>query len=62
MGIKWSLPDNTEKIITQYVLSVPQGITPSYYLWISTGRRLPYKTQCFVNRLLNKKEYLFKNK
>lgn len=59
MGIKWRLPDSEEEIISVYKLIVPKGITPSYYLWVATGGRLPYKTQCFINRLWRKKEFLF---
>lgn len=59
MGVLWSLPYSDKKITTTYILPVPNGITPSYYLWIATGRRAPYKLQCFINRLKKKKEFLF---
>lgn len=42
-------------------MEVPKGITPSYYLWIATGRRKSYKNQCFINKLKGVKEYVFKN-
>lgn len=61
MAVVWCLPDTTKKITSEYILEVPKDISPSYYLWISTGRRLPYKTQCFVNRLKRTIEYEFKN-
>ena len=60
-AIVWSLPNSTKKIKTEYILEVPKGVTPSFYLWIATGRRMLYKNQCFINKLRNVKEYVFKN-
>lgn len=60
-AIVWCLPNSTEKIKTEYVAEVPKRITPSYYLWIATGRRNTYKNQCFINKLKGVKEYVFKN-
>ena len=59
MAIVWSLPDTEKEIVTQYILPVPQGLTPSYYLWVATGMRLLYKHQCLINRMKRKKEYVF---
>lgn len=61
-GVKWSLPDTNKIIIDVYLLEVPKGITKSFYLWVSTGMRNSYKNQSFINRILNKKEFIFKNK
>lgn len=47
----WSLPDNTEKIRTEYSMKVPKGITSSFYLWLAVGMKISYKNYCFVNIL-----------
>lgn len=49
--IIWSLPNTTDKIKSIYVLPVPKGVTPSKYLWIAKGSKIPYKIQCFINRI-----------
>ena len=60
-SIVWSLTYSDKKIKTDYILEVPKGITPSFYLWISTGMRISYKNQCFINKLKGSKECVFKN-
>ena len=54
--ILWSLPDTTKKIKTEYILEVPKGITPSFYKWVAGDHKIPYKTQCFINRLRQPKK------
>jgi len=49
--ILWSLPDTNKKIKTEYILKVPKGVTPSFFKWLSTCSKVPYKTKCFINRL-----------
>lgn len=60
-AIVWNLPNTTQKIKTEYIMEVPNKVAPSFYLWVSTGRRMSYKNQCFINKLKRTKEYVFKN-
>jgi hypothetical protein len=59
-GIKWKPIGAIKNIVTTYVLQVPKGVTPSYYLWVSTGGKLGYRNNCFVNKLKNRKNFIFK--
>ena len=61
-SIVWRLPDSPKKIKTEYETKVPKGITPSYYLWVATGRRMSYKNHCFIyNMFKGERGYVFRN-
>lgn len=49
--INWCLPYTDKKIKTEYILKVPNGITLSFYNWVASCSKIPYKTKCFLDRL-----------
>lgn len=61
MSVVWRLPNSPKKIEAKYIFDIPKGVTASYYLWIATGMRMNYKTQCFLNRIRGFQENIFKN-
>lgn len=58
--IRWYMPDTNQMVTDTYILEVPKGISPSFYLWISTGMKYSFKTKCLADRLMGKKSILFK--
>ncbi len=50
-SINWKLPNSDKIIVDNYILSVPTKISKSYYSWVSSKRKLAYKTHQFINRL-----------
>lgn len=48
--VKWRLPYSEKVIEDEYIIPLPKCVTASFYKWLGGKRKVPYKTNCLLER------------